>query len=47
MIIYNKTIQKKINQYTPVNTVEAIRPNLTEENKTFLKLLNLKVKQNV
>lgn len=47
MIIYNKSQQKSVNLNTPTSTVKATRPKLTEENKKFLKLLNLKVKKNV
>lgn len=47
MIIYNKTQYKKVNEDTPKDNVEAIRSKLTEENKSFLRLLKLQIKKNV
>lgn len=45
MIIYNKAKQIRINKDIYTKTVKAIRPQLTEKNKNFLKLLKLKVKK--
>lgn len=47
MIIYNKSKQKSDNVNTPTRTIEPRRLKLTEENKKFLRLLNLKVNKNV
>lgn len=47
MIIYNKTTQRNTSKGTSINTVNATRLQLTEENKLFLKLLKLKVTKNV
>lgn len=47
MIIYNKTIQKQIKQDIHTKNVGAGKFKLTVENKSFLELLNLKVKENV
>ena len=43
MIIYNKYINRKSTVNTPIQTVKTSRPRLTEENKLFLKSLNLQV----
>lgn len=47
MILYYKYKNKKNITNTPIETVKPTRPPLTEENKAFLKLLNLQVKRNV
>lgn len=47
MIIYNKSKEYKIYKDTSIKSVKAIGPKLSEQNKEFLKLLNLKVKKNV
>lgn len=47
MRIYNKYYKRKPIVNTHIQTVNTSRPILTEENRIFLKSLNLKVKHNV
>lgn len=47
MLIYNKYRNKRNIPNTPAQTVKPIRLLITEENKKFLELLNIKVKHNV